>query len=78
MAIIDRNGGDCREKNYVSVEIIIHTVDIGLYIMLFVIEIVSSICKLAWFLNSSFLQFLAATLHINVSGFSPTLLSGNH
>lgn len=78
MAIIDRNGGDCREKNYGSVEIIIHTVDIRLYIMLFVIEIVSSICKLAWFLNSSFLQFLATTLHINVSGFSPTLLSGNH
>lgn len=47
MVIIDRNGGDSREKNYVSVEIIIHTVDIRLYIMLFVIEIVSSIYKLA-------------------------------
>lgn len=47
MVIIDRNGGDSREKNCVSVEIVIRTVDIGLYIMLFVIEIVSSICELA-------------------------------
>ena len=60
-------------------EIIIHTCGYYILVLLIAFEILFSICKLNWILNSfSFLQYLATTLHTNIFNFYSTILPWNH
>lgn len=60
-----RNGDNCREKNYVC------TFVYYILILLIVFEILLQACKLDWFLSySSFLKkYLEVNLQTNVSNF---------
>lgn len=51
--IFGRNEGDFRDKNYVSVKIIVHTCGYQILVLLTVLEVLLFTYKLDWILNSS-------------------------
>lgn len=75
MIIFDRNEGDCREKNYVSIENYNTTLWNQILVLFIVFEVLLYACKPDFIMNSSnFLKYLT-TLQTKISNCLPPFWS---